>query len=71
MTGETASVPLLELVSAVKVKGKVLTSVTLPALDPLDHFRSFKVTPRAQVRIKEDFANVFAGNFKFRPMVRF
>ena len=31
------------------MKGKVLVSLELPALDTLDRFRSFKVTPRSQV----------------------
>ena len=38
-----------DFVRRVDMKGKVLVSLELPALDPLDRFRSFKVTPRSQV----------------------
>ena len=48
-SGSEAWVSLVDLVTTVNMQGKVLTAVHLPALDPLDRFRSFKVTPRSQV----------------------
>ncbi|KAL8561663.1 hypothetical protein ACOMHN_001395 [Nucella lapillus] len=40
--------PMVEFVRSVNMKGKVLVAVELPALDPQDHFKSFKITPRSQ-----------------------
>ncbi|KAL8593330.1 hypothetical protein ACOMHN_009983 [Nucella lapillus] len=42
------TVPLADLVTSVNMKGNVLTSIYLPELHPLDHYRSFKVAPRSQ-----------------------
>lgn len=39
---------LHDFVRRVTMKGKVILSVELPALDEQDHFRSFKITPRSQ-----------------------
>ncbi|PVD23365.1 hypothetical protein C0Q70_16633 [Pomacea canaliculata] len=37
-----------DFVMKVNMKGKVLTALEIPAFEPLDHFRSFKITPRSQ-----------------------
>ncbi|KAK7111653.1 xanthine dehydrogenase-like [Littorina saxatilis] len=46
--GSETRVSLVDLVTSVHMHGKVIKSVFLPALDRLDHYRSFKVTPRSQ-----------------------
>lgn len=41
-----------DFVMKVNMKGKVLTALEIPAFEPLDHFRSFKITPRSQVSLQ-------------------
>ena len=49
-SGTESDLPLRDLVTSVDMKGKIIKAVLLPALHALDHFRSFRVTPRSQVR---------------------
>lgn len=47
--GSLKAYTLRDFVKKVNMTGqKVLTSVEIPALDTLDHFRSYKITPRSQ-----------------------
>ena len=58
-SGSETWVSLVDLVTTVSMQGKVITAVHLPALDPLDHYRSFKVTPRSQVSLSASSFSVF------------
>ncbi|KAK7112653.1 uncharacterized protein [Littorina saxatilis] len=46
--GSRQTYTVQDFVRRVNMKGKVLVSLELPALDTLDTFRSYKVTPRSQ-----------------------
>lgn len=46
--GSLKSYMVQDFVKKVNMQDKVLASLEVPALDTLDHFRSFKITPRSQ-----------------------
>nr|KAG5714257.1 hypothetical protein BaRGS_018474 [Batillaria attramentaria] len=48
LDGKVKTYTVLDFVRKVDMKGKVLTALELPALDTLDHFRSYKIAPRSQ-----------------------
>ena len=49
--GSRRAYSVLDFVSKVDMRGKVLVALELPGLDKMDRFRSFKITPRSQVVI--------------------
>ncbi|KAK7506537.1 hypothetical protein BaRGS_00002012, partial [Batillaria attramentaria] len=46
--GSLKAYTVQDFVRKVNMKGKVLAALEVPALDALDHFRSYKITPRSQ-----------------------